>query len=192
MSIENLQYNDLFADLPVSADILNTLTLFDFVPENARFDTPILTFQFRKFIGESEKIQIENLPQPIRLEMPRTPSLSLANRTVEVIKPRESMILSFNTTKYISMQIRTDEKPSPYDLDKNGVMVESTSIDLASQVRHLEVTQVLYRHLVLNYIVLSKLILYLSLYFFNQFDVLMRIKVTVNLFKVNFMRISLH
>lgn len=151
MSIENLQYNDLFADLPVSADILNTLTLFDFVPENARFDTPILTFQFRKFIGESEKIQIENLPQPIRLEMPRTPSLSLANRTVEVIKPRESMILSFNTTKYISMQIRTDEKPSPYDLDKNGVMVESTSIDLASQVRHLEVTQVLYRHLVLNY-----------------------------------------
>ena len=192
MSIENLQYNDLFADLPVSADILNTLTLFDFVPENARFDTPILTFQFRKFIGESEKIQIENLPQPIRLEMPRTPSLSLANRTVEVIKPRESMILSFNTTKYISMQIRTDEKPSPYDLDKNGVMVESTSIDLASQVRHLDVTQVLYRHLVLNYIVLSKLILYLSLYFFNQFDVLMRIKVTVNLFKVNFMRISLH
>ena len=111
VSIENLQYNDLFADLPVSADILNTLTLFDFVPENARFDTPILTFQFRKFIGESEKIKIDNLPQPIRLEMPRTPNLSLANRTVEVIKPRESMILSFNTTKYISMQIRTDERP---------------------------------------------------------------------------------
>ena len=190
MSIENLQYNDLFADLPVSADILNTLTLFDFVPENARFDTPILTFQFRKFIGESEKILIENLPQPIRLEMPRTPSLSLANRTVEVIKPRESMILSFNTTKYISMQIRTDEKPSPYDLDKNGVMVESTSIDLASQVRHLGVTLILYRHLVLNNFN-CKFIFYFSLYFFNQSDVLMRIKVTVNLFKVNFMRISL-
>ena len=50
----------------------------------------------------------------------------------------------------VALQIRTDEKPSPYDLDKNGVMVESTSIDLASQVRHLGVTLILYRHLVLN------------------------------------------
>ena len=126
VDIGGLNHNDLFGDLPPSIEILNTLLVFDLFGQNNLFDTPLLSFQFRKFIGSQSNITVSDLTSPINLEFPRFNAKNAVNASSVVIAPQNGTILSLNSTGprvYIGLQIATKEI-SAYDRSPDrGVVV---------------------------------------------------------------------
>ena len=97
VDINDLNHSDLFGDLPPNIEILNTLLVFNLLGENNAFDTPLLSFQFRKFIGSVSEIAVQNLTAPINLELPRFEKDSM-NTTIVVLEPLHGAKLDLNST----------------------------------------------------------------------------------------------
>ena len=98
VDINDLNHSDLFGDLPPNIEILNTLLVFNLLGENNAFDTPLLSFQFRKFIGSVSEISVQNLTAPINLELPRVEKKNSMNTTIVELKPLHGAKLDLNST----------------------------------------------------------------------------------------------
>ena len=98
VNINNLNHSDLFGDLPPSIEILNTLVVFDLLGDNNAFDTPLLSFQFRKFIGSVAEIKVQNLTAPINLKLPRFENKNSMNTTTIILEPLHGAKLDLNST----------------------------------------------------------------------------------------------
>ena len=98
VNINNLNHVDLFGDLPPNIEILNTLLVFDLLGKNNAFDTPLLSFQFRKFIGSVSEITVQNLTAPINLQLPRVEKKNSMNTTTIELEPLHGAKLDLNST----------------------------------------------------------------------------------------------
>ena len=140
VDIGNLGHSELFGDLPTSIEVLNTLLVFDLLGANNNlFDTPLLSFQFRKFIGSNANITVSDLPYPINLEFPRLNTLKSTNTSSMIIAPQNGTVLSLNVTGprvYIGLGI-TSKTPSAYDLSSERgvlVMIDNSATFLLNEV----------------------------------------------------------